>query len=164
VEILSDIRFALRVFARRPGVPLLLAALFALGVGLASGMWAVIDAAVLRPLPYRDGEALAVVMETHPQRGVMAVTPANFLDWATRVRSLQNVAGEYAVDVSVTGAGLPERVAGTKVTERFFDLWGVPAAVGRNLQANDFTERHRVVVLGHALWARQFGADPRFSP
>jgi predicted permease len=161
VEILSDIRFVLRVFARRPGVPLLLAALFALGVGLASGMWAVIDAAVLRPLPYRDGEALVVVMETHPQRGVMAVTPANFLDWATRVRSLQNVAGEYAVDVSVTGAGLPERVAGTKVTERFFDLWGVPAAVGRNLQANDFTERHRVVVLGHALWARQFGADPR---
>jgi putative ABC transport system permease protein len=100
-------------------------------------------------------------METHPQRGLMAVTPANFLDWATRVKSLQSVAGEYSIDVSVTGPGLPARVAGTKVTEGFFDLWGVPSAAGRMLQANDFTERRRVVVLGHALWARQFGADPR---
>jgi putative ABC transport system permease protein len=160
LEVVSDVRFALRVFARRPGVPLLVAALFALGVGLASGMWAVVDAAILRPLPYRDGDALVAVMETHPQRGLMAVTPANFLDWTTRVRSLQNVAGEYAIDVSVTAAGLPERVAGTKVTERFFDLWGVPPAVGRFLQPNDFAGQHRVVVLGHALWARQFGGDP----
>jgi putative ABC transport system permease protein len=161
VEIVPDVRFALRVFARRPGVPLLVAALFALGVGLASGMWAVVDAAVVRPLPYRDGDRLVAVMETHPQRGLMAVTPANFLDWATRVNSLQDVAGEYPVDVSVAGAGRPERVAGTKVTGRFFDLWGVPPSVGRGLQADDFTERRRVVVLGDALWTRQFGADPR---
>src|SRR5438874_12915482 len=86
VELMSDVRFALRVFARRPGIPLVLASLFALGIGLASGMWAVIDAAVLRPLPYRDGRALVAVLETHPQRGLMAVTPANFLDWATRVK------------------------------------------------------------------------------
>jgi predicted permease len=161
VEIVSDVRFALRVFARRPSVPLLVAALFALGIGLASGMWAVVDAAVLRPLPYRDGNALVAVMETHPQRGLMAVTPANFLDWSTRVKSLQNVAGEYAIDVSVSGAGLPERVPGTRVTERFFDLWGVPPSVGRILQPSDFAGRRRVVVLGHALWARHFGGDPK---
>src|SRR6185436_11841580 len=109
---MSDVRFALRVLARRPLVPLLVAALFALGVGLASGMWAVVDAAVVRPLPYRDADELVVVLETHPQRGLMAVTPANFLDWAGRVKSLQNAAGVYAVDVSVTRAGLPDRVAG----------------------------------------------------
>ena len=102
MEITSDVRFALRMFARRPGIPIVLAALFALGIGLASGMWAVIDAAVLRPLPYRDGRALVVVLEAHPQRGLMAVTPANFLDWATRVKSLQDVSGMYAIDVSVS--------------------------------------------------------------
>jgi len=137
------------------------AALFALGVGFASGMWAVVDAAVLRPLPYRDGDALVAVMETHPQRGLMAVTPANFLDWATRVKSLENVAGGYAIDVSLSSGGLPERVTGTKVTERFFDVWGVLPAVGRVLQASDFTAHRSVVVLGHALWTRQFGGDPR---
>ena len=99
MEITSDVRFALRMFARRPGIPIVLAALFALGIGLAGGMWAVIDAAVLRPLPYRDGRALVVVLEAHPQRGLMAVTPANFLDWATRVKSLQDVSGMYAIDV-----------------------------------------------------------------
>ena len=154
-----SIRFALRLFARRPGVPLLVAALFALGVGLGSGMWAVVDAALLRPLPYRDGAALVAVMETHPQRGLMAVTPANFLDWSTRVRSLQDAAGVYALDVSVAGAGAPERVSGTKVTQQFFDLWGVPPALGRVLQRNDFAAGGRVVVLGRALWARHFNGD-----
>src|SRR3989442_5225543 len=121
-------QFALRLCARRPAVPLLVAALFALGVGLASGLWAVIDAAVLRPLPYRDGRALVAVLETHPQRGLMAVTPANFLDWATRVKRLQDVSGMYEIEVSVSGAMLPARAAGAKVTERFFELLGAPTA------------------------------------
>ena len=155
----SDVRFALRVFARRPAVPLLIAGLFALGVGLASGMWAVVDAALLRPLPYRDGDALVVVMESHPQRGLMAVTPANFLDWSPRVTRLHDVAGTYSIDASLAGARVPERVAGAKVTERFFDLWGVPAAFGRTLQPEDFVSRRRVVMLGHGLWERQFGGD-----
>jgi putative ABC transport system permease protein len=161
VEIASDLRFALRIAARQPTVPLLVAGLFALGVGLASGMWAVVDAAILRPLPYHAGGKLVAVMETHPQRGRMAVTPANFLDWAHRVTSLQDVAGTYAIVVSVAGAGTPARVSGTKVTERFFELWAVPPALGRVLQASDFAARHRVAVLGHALWQRQFGGDPR---
>ena len=158
MSILSDVRFAIRLCARRPGIPLLIAALFALGVGLASGMWAVVDAALLRPLPYRDGRALVAVLETHPQRGLMAVTPANFLDWAPRVVSLQDVAGMYAIDASVAGAGQPERVAGTKVTERFFDLWGVPPTLGRPLQPNDFASGVGVAVVGHALWRRHFSA------
>jgi len=161
LQVGSDVRFALRVFARRPAVPLLVAGLFALGVGLASGMWAVVDAALLRPLPYRDGDALVAVLESHPQRGLMAVTPASFLDWSRRVTNLQDVAGTYAIDASLAGAGMPERVAGTKVTERFFDLWGVPPAIGRVLQPDDFALRSRVVVLGHAIWARRFGGDRR---
>jgi putative ABC transport system permease protein len=159
VEIVSDVAFALRIFARRPTIPLLVASLFALGVGFASGMWAVVDAAILRPLPFRDADTLVAVMEVHPERGLMAVTPANFLDWADRVTSLQVAAGEYAIDASITGTGLPERAAGAKVTERFFDLWGVPPAVGRVLQRGDFADAHRVVVLGHSLWARQFHND-----
>src|SRR6185295_11519890 len=144
-------------------VPTLIAGLFALGVGLAGGMWAVIDAAVLRPLPYRDAGALVFVMETHPQRGLMAVPPANFLDWSSRVRGLRDAAGTYAIDASVAGAALPERVSGLKVTERFFDLWGVPPALGRTLQQNDFAAANQVVVLGHAVWKRLFNGDPRVA-
>ena len=156
-------RFALRLFARRPTVPLLIAALFALGVGLAGGMWAVVDAAVVRPLPYRDPAALVFVMEMHPQRGLMAVPPANFLDWSSRVTSLRDVAGTYAIDASIAGTALPERVAGLKVTERFFDLWAVPPALGRVLQPKDFATATHVVVLGHALWRRLFNSDARVA-
>jgi hypothetical protein len=111
MTIAADLRYATRVFRRSPGVPLTVATLFALGVGMASGMWAVIDAALFRPLPYRDGRSLVVVLEAHPQRGLMAVAPANFLDWGGHVQSLQDVSGGRAVDVSVAGTGLPVRAA-----------------------------------------------------
>lgn len=133
MEIISDLRFAVRVFARRPAVPLLVAALFAMGVGFASGMWAVVDAAVLRPLPYPHDEALVAILENHPQRGRMAVTPANFLDWASRVTTLETVAGFYPLDSSFIGTGEPEHVAGAKVTEAFFDVWSVRPADRRKV-------------------------------
>jgi putative ABC transport system permease protein len=139
LELVSDIRFACRVLARRPTVPLLVAALFALGVGLAGGMWAVVDAAVLRPLPYRDGDALVAVMETHPQRGLMAVTPANFLDWATRVKSLENVGGGYAID----GASA-------------FKLLGIPLVHGRLIEDRDFQNAPYVAVISAALSRRHW--------
>ena len=160
MTISSDARLAWRRSARRPLVPLLVALLFALGIGLASGMWAVVDAALLRPLPYRDGGALVSVLERHPARGRMAVTPANFLDWAPRASHLQDVSGEYTVDVSLTAAGPPERVAGAQVTERFFNLWGVPPALGRAFDASDFATDGRVAVLGDSLWSRQFNRHP----
>jgi len=140
-------------------VPLLVAGLFAFGVGLASGMWAVVDAAILRPLPYREDGALVAVMEMHPQRGLMAVAPANFFEWSTRIRSLESVAGGYPIDVSLSSDGQPERVSATKVTERFFDVWGVPPLLGRALQPADFAREERVAVLGYTLWAAHFGRD-----
>jgi hypothetical protein len=146
VTIMSDIRFALRMLARRPGVPAVLAGLFALSVGMASGMWAVIDAVALRPLPYRDGHQLVVVTESHPERGLMAVTPANFLDWAGRVTTLQDATGLGSLEASIVSHGEPSRVIGTKVTERFFDLMGVPPARGRGLVGADFRADGRVAV------------------
>jgi putative ABC transport system permease protein len=91
----------------------------------------------------------------------MAVTPANFRDWATRVETLDDVAGAYAIDASFTGVGVPERVSGGKVTARFFDAFGVPPALGRTFAATDFSSADRVVVLGHALWTRQFNRSTR---
>lgn len=159
MAIVFDIRSALRALARRPGVPTVLAGLFALSVGLASGMWAVIDAVALRPLPYRDGHQLVVVMERHPERGLMAVTPANFLAWEGRVATLQDTAGMGSLEASVVGHGATVRVIGTKVTERFFDLLGVPPAIGRGLLAADFRSDGRVAVIDHGLWSRHFDSD-----
>ena len=157
--IVLDIRFALRVLVRRPGVPLVLAGLFALSIGLASGMWSVIDAVALRPLPYRDDRQLVAVMEQHPERGMMAVTPANLLDWKDRVSTLQDVTGLGGLEASVVAQGSAVRAIGSKVTERFFDLLGVTPALGRGLTAADFRSNDRVVVIDHGLWSRTFGSN-----
>src|SRR6185503_3964913 len=151
-----DLRFAVRYVVRRPGVPAVLAGLFALSIGLATGMWAVIDAVALRPLPYRDGDRLVAVMEIHPERGLMAVTPANFLDWMNRVTSLQDATAVSSLEASVVGQGVAVRVIGSKVTEPFFELVGVPPVLGRGLNASDFQSGQRAAVIDHGLWSRLF--------
>jgi predicted permease len=155
-----DLRFAVRYVVRRPGVPAVLAGLFALSIGLATGMWAVIDAVALRPLPYRDGDRLVAVMEIHPERGLMAVTPANFLDWMNRVTSLQDATALSSLEASVVGQGVAVRVIGSKVTEPFFELVGVPPVLGRGLNASDFQAGRHAAVIDHGLWSRLFQSNP----
>src|SRR5262245_52588534 len=157
---LADLRVALRVLSRRPMVPMLVAGLFALSVGLAGGLWAVVDAVALRPLPYPGSRDLVIVWENHPERGLMAVTPANFLDWRARVRSLSYSAGTASIDASLAGRDTPVRVAGTRVTEEFFDVFGVRAMLGRTFASSDFTGDGRTVVLADSLWERQFARAP----
>ena len=97
-----------------------------------------IDAVALRPLPYHDARQLVAVMEQHPERGMMAVTPANLLDWKDRVSASQDVTGLGGLEASVVAPGSAVRAIGTRVTERFFDLLGVTPALGRGLTAADF--------------------------
>ena len=160
MTLLSDVCFAIRVVARRPGVPVLVAGLFALSIGLAGGLWAVVDAVALRPLPYPDAHELVAVMERHPERGLMSVTPANFWDWMSRVSTMPSVVGLSGLEASLVGRSAPVRVIGTKVTEQFFDVMAVAPARGRAFGAADFRGDGRVVVLTDGLWERHFGRDP----
>ncbi len=157
---LTDVRFALAVLRNRPTVPLLTAGLLALSVGLAGGLWAVVDAVALRPLPYPAAHELVAVMESHPERGLMSVTAANFWDWSTRVHALPHVAGLGRVESSLAGAGQPVRVIGTKVTTAFFDVMAIVPAVGRAFGEVDFRGDGRVVIISDGLWERQFNRSP----
>ena len=157
---LTDVRFALAVLRNRPAVPLLTAGLLALSVGLAGGLWAVVDAVALRPLPYPEAHQLVAVMESHPERGLMSVTAANFWDWSSRVRALPHVVGLGRVEGSLAGAGGPVRVVGTKVTQAFFDVMAVVPARGRAFGEVDFRGDGRVVIISDGLWERQFNRTP----
>ena len=132
------------------------AGLFALSVGLAGGLWAVVDAVALRPLPYPEAHELVAVMERHPDRGLMSVTPANFWDWSSRLPAFAGVAGLGSLEASLAGRGTPLRVTGTKVTERFFDVLGVVPAIGRPFGDADFRSDGRAVIISDGLWDRQF--------
>ena len=149
----------LAVFRRRPGVPLMTAGLFALSVGLAGGLWAVVDAVALRPLRYPDAHELVAVMERHPERGLMSVTPANFWDWSSRLPAFSDVVGLGSLEASLAGRGTPLRVTGTKVTERFFDVLGVAPAIGRPFGDDDFRSDGRAV--DHQPTGSGIGSSPR---
>ncbi len=149
------LRASLRAFAHHPTLPITVVALFALGVGFAGGFWAAVDATLLRPLPFPEAGELVAVREAHPDRGEMAVTPASFNDWAGAMPAFAAVGGAYAVDVSFASTGLPERLAGSLVTEGFFDAWQVAPALGRHLQPSDFVAGD-AVVIGHRVWQTHY--------
>ena len=99
-----------------------------------------------------------MVMESHPARGLMVVTAANFLDWEGRVEALQDVTGMGGLEASMVGHGAAVRVIGTR-DRAVLRLMGVPPAIGRGLVASDFRSDGRVVVIDHELWRRHFQGD-----
>jgi putative ABC transport system permease protein len=157
MDLSSDLRAAGRAIGRAPFVPAAVAGLTAVGLGLVLGMWAIIDAALLRPLPLPEPGQLVVVWETHAQRGRMSVAPANFLDWSSAVRSFSAVAGQQALDATLGSGSTAQRLNGVKVTPTYFDVWQLPALRGRTFGANDFRDDARVALLSARVWRQTFG-------
>jgi putative ABC transport system permease protein len=158
-----DVRFALRSFRRNPGFVAMAVLVLALGIGANSAMFSVVDAVMLRPLPYGASDQLLVVgrgrIAGRPGRGT-ASWPT-FRDWRSHSRSVRDMAAYHGGVVALTGAGVPELIPSIASTANLFDLLGVRPALGRGFAAGeDQPGRNRVVVLSDGLWRRRFGADP----
>src|SRR5262249_40592280 len=134
-----DLRYALRTLVKRPGFTAVALATLALGIGANTAIFSIVNAVLLRPLPYRAAARLVEVHgSTAGQRGNLS--PMDFLDLRDRIERLEHVAAfnNYA-DATLTGAGEPERVAGTRVSADFFGVYGVPPMLGRDFRADDDT-------------------------
>jgi predicted permease len=158
-RVLHDVRQAVRALGRSPGFTLTAVLTVALGVGVPTAMFTVVDGVVLRPLPYPAPERLLRVWSAHPQRGLpqFSVSAPDALDWAAESRSLDAVAAfERAQPMAWTGSGEPTQLLVSPVTARTFGLLGVPPRLGRA-----FTDgESRAVVIADAVWQRSFGGDP----
>jgi putative ABC transport system permease protein len=125
-------------------------------LGLSTALWAVVDAALLRPLPYPDAKQLVAIMEQHPRRGVMAVTPANFLDWAASVPDFRNAAVVSTIEMSVGAPQQsPSQVSVMKVSTQFFQAVGTQPALGRTPSPPEIARGDRLTVIAHRLWLSQ---------
>jgi putative ABC transport system permease protein len=158
-----DLRFALRSFRRNPAFTTVVVVVLALGIGANSAMFSVVDAVVLRPLPYAASDELLVVgrgrMHGMPGRGT-ASWPT-FRDWRSHSRSVRDMAAYHGGVLALTGGAVPELIPVIASTANLFDLLGVRPALGRGFVAGeDEPGRNRVVVLSDGLWRRRFGADP----
>src|SRR5215208_6444143 len=160
--LLQDLRFGLRTLAKRPGFALVAVLTLALGIGANTAIFSLVNAVLLRPLPFRDAERLVVVYETTQSVPRDFISVPNLEDYRAGSRSFEGFATFVPQSVNLTGAGAePERVFGAFVTSSFFPVVGVEPARGRAFAAEDDVQGGgQVALLAHELWQRRFGADP----
>jgi predicted permease len=149
----QDIRYALRQFRRAPGFTAVAVATLALGIGANSAVFSVIDAVLLRPLPYPAPDALVFVTGTYPKGAFAAMRQ--------QLRTTDVAAYVDGRSFNMIGLGENVRLSGALVSAELFAMLGVQPALGRTFQpGEDIAGRDRAVMLSHALWEQRFGSDP----
>ena len=157
----GDVRRATRVLRRQPGFAAAAILTMALGAGITTGVSSIVEAVLLRPLPYGNGDRVYAVQERDPGRGGTNVSWADFLDLSERLRAFSAIAGYQGGSRTLTGAGAVERLPAVFVTRAFFDVLGVAPALGRGFVDGDARPgAASVVVLSDAFWRRRLNADP----
>ncbi len=162
---MTDVRFALRALARRPGFAAIAILTLALGIGASSAVFSVVDAVLLRPLPYKNPSRLAAIWLTSTREKSLAKIFAvygDYREFARSSRTLQSVgAATWAVGPGrvLTGYGPARPLLTIPATVSFFQTLGVPAALGRTFRSED-EGRGCSVLLAHRFWTSTLGANP----
>lgn len=159
--VLFDLRYAARRLRHSPAFTLVVVLTLALGIGANSAIFSVINTVLLRQLPYSDPGKLVTIYHYYPSLKMEApVSAPGFKDYRDRTHDFQGVAVESQWNVNLTGAGEPERLAGSKVSAQFFPTLGVTPLHGRVFRPDEDAIGHEhEVVLSYGLWQRDFGGD-----
>jgi putative ABC transport system permease protein len=163
-SIIKDIRYGVRGLLKRPGFTVIALVALALGIGANTAIFSLVNAVVLRPLPYPDPDRLVWVFGNIRSGGNRAsVSPPDFLDYRSQNKTFEQFAasGTSPLAVNLTGSGDPERVMASSVTGNYFDTFGITPAMGRGFTLeNEKTGQDQVTVLSHAFWQKRFAGDP----
>ncbi|MGH9835293.1 MAG: ABC transporter permease, partial [Blastocatellia bacterium] len=162
--LLQDLRYGARMLVKKPAFTLVAILTLALGIGANTAIFTVINAALLRPLPYPDAEQLVVAATTMRRETVevRATSYPDFVDWRDQNTVFERIAARVSASFTLTGGAGPENVNGELVSADYFPLLRAQAARGRTfLPEEDRTpDTHRVAVVGYGLWQRRFGGAP----
>ena len=160
-DLRQDLRHGVRLLRTQFGFASVAILTLALGTGAVAAIFSIVNAVLLRPLPFREPDRLVAVSLRRVAGGGHPFNLPDFLDDRDRNRTLAGIAAYGTWSGNLTGAGEPERLSGLRVSANLFELLGVRAKAGRALvAADDRPENRHVVVLGDALWRRRFGGDP----
>ncbi len=159
-----DLRHALRSMRRSFSFTVMVTLCLALGIGANSAIFSIVDAVLLRPLPYADPERLMFMPDVHQgpdeKPTEFPVSPSNYVAWKERSRSFDAIEAMMIRDFNMTAEGEPQRIKGAAVSAGFFPMLGVRPTQGRTFQAEDDQPgKDMVVVLSQGLW-RSLGGDP----
>ncbi|HUN85895.1 MAG TPA: ABC transporter permease, partial [Terracidiphilus sp.] len=155
-----DVRFGMRMLAKKPGLYAAMVIALALGIGANTTVFSIVDAVLLRPLPYAHPERLMEVRSQHLlQDG--AVSYPDFFDWRAQNHSFTELVSYHGESLTLTGVERPAHLDGEVVSWNLLPLLGVNPELGLGFRPEDEKLGARVVLISHGLWVSQFGSDPR---
>src|SRR5215204_288670 len=162
MDLLADLRYALRLLRKTPVFTIAAIGTLALGIGANTTIFSLVQTILLRPLPYQDPDQVVMVWEDNTPAGFPRNTPApgHFNDWRANSRSFTDMPATRFAFASLTMAGPPDLVLGRGVSPHFFDVLGVRPTMGRSFTPADDRIGVNVVIISHALWQRRYGGDP----
>lgn len=162
--LLQDLRYGFRILGKSPGFAVVVVIILALGVGVNTAIFSVVDAAMLRPLPYRDPDRLVWVTEIwREDSGYSAVPNPDYTNWSMKAHSFAEMAAyDGGSEANLTGTGVPERIPVVSVTTNFFDMLGISPIRGRSFLSQEaLPNSPSVGILNYELWRNRFGLDPK---
>ena len=162
--LLQDLRFALRLIGRTPGFTAIAVLTLALGIGANTAVFSVVNAAMIRPLPFPNASRLVDVYHAYTKLNMNYVTlsPGSYVYIREHSRALEDLAAytSFRAPQNLTGSGDPVRLRSISATWNLFDVLGSKPALGRTFQKQDDVKDARVTILSDTLWRDRFGADP----
>lgn len=158
--LLQDLRYGLRMLWKSPGFTTVAVLTLALGIGANTAVFSVVDAVMLRPLPYFQADRLveAESVNTHNPHGT-AISYPDFFDWRSQNHTLEHLVSYHDTSLTLTGLEKPIHLSGDVVSWDFLPALGVRPELGRGFTADEERAGTRVVLISHALWASQFATD-----
>jgi len=156
----KDLSHSLRMFRRSPGFTIAAVAALTLGIGTNTAIFTVVNAVLLKPVPFPDPDRLVMFMNTSPQGAGPAASPAKFAHWRAQTTVVQDAAAFRTGVVNDTGGEVPEQLRSGQVSSDYFRLFGAPIVRGRGFSPEeDRPGGDKVVVISSGLWTRRFGSD-----
>ena len=160
-SIFRDLRYAIRMLFNSPGISIIAIVALALGVGVTTTMYSIVYGALLRGLPFEDGNRIYTIDRIDVIDGDhMSPSIHDYLDWRERQTSFEDLGGLYTGTINIVGTDSPDRYDGAFMSANSFNILGVRAALGRTfLEDEDSPDAELVVVLSHHVWRDRYGSD-----
>ncbi|MBO0800103.1 MAG: ABC transporter permease, partial [Blastocatellia bacterium] len=162
-SLIQDLRYGIRTLSKNPGFTLVAVLALALGIGANTAIFSVVNAVLLRPLPYPDSNRLVTSFNADNHFGWQAaLNPADFIEWRKQQASFEAISVYGGEAFNLTGGSSPVYVKANTVSAEFFSVLGVQPAIGRGFLAEENQPgKGKVAVLCHELWLQYFNADPQ---
>ena len=160
-DFIQDAIHGLRVLRKNPGITIISVITLALGIGATTSIFTLVNAVLLRPLPYKEPAKLVWLTETSAEEPDRNVSWLDLQDWKSGNQVFESIAGYSSNTFTLTGRGRPKFLTGQYVTADYFAVMGVPPALGRSFTKDENVPGGpSVVILSHRLWQQDFGGDP----